>query len=134
MSLYKVQLFLCLVFGLALAACVLPGSGGITSLSAKDAGKTIHVKQGDLVEVALDGNPTTGYTWEALPGSSTVLQQQGQPEFKPDSNALGSGGLMTLRFKAVQAGTADLKLIYHRTFEPNVPPLQSFEVTIVVDR
>ena len=130
MSLYKVQLFLCLVFLLAVAACVLPGPGA-TSLTAKDAGSTIHVKQGDIVQVSLSGNPTTGYTWEAMPGSGGLVQQ-GEAEFKPDSSALGSGGVMTLRFKATQPGTTDLKLIYHRPFEPNVPPLQSFEVTIVV--
>ena len=129
---YKIQLFLCLLALLALVACVLPGAGPL-QLSGKDAGSTVHVKQGDIVEIALEGNPTTGYTWEAVPGSSRVMEQQGEAEFKPDSSALGSGGLITLRFKALQAGTADLKLIYHRAFEPNVPPLQSFEVTIVVD-
>ncbi len=132
MSLYKVQLLICVIFGLALAACALPGSSSTKTLTAKDAGATIHVKQGDLVDVTLEGNPTTGYTWEALPGSESILQQQGEPQFKPSSSALGSGGEMTLQFKAVEAGTADLKLVYHRSFEPNVPPLQSFEATIVV--
>lgn len=131
MSLYKVQLFLCLVFFLAVAACALPASG-TTSLTAKDAGSTIQIKQGDIVQVALNGNPTTGFTWEALPGSEGLVQQ-GEAEFKPDSNALGSGGNMTLQFKAVRPGTTVLKLIYHRPFEPNVPPLQSFEVTVVVE-
>ncbi len=130
MSLYKVQLFLCLVFFLALAACVLSGPAP-TSLTAKDAGSTVHVKQGDIVQVSLSGNPTTGYTWEVVPGGGGLVQQ-GEAEFKPESSALGSGGMMTLRFKATQPGTTDLNLIYHRPFEPNVPPLQSFEVTVVV--
>lgn len=129
---FKVQLFLCLVGLLALVACVLPGSGPV-QLTAGDAGSTVHVKQGATVEVSLEGNPTTGYTWETVPDRSSLLAQQGQPVFAADNNALGSGGMMTLRFRAVQAGTAPLKLIYHRTFEPGVPPLHTFDVTIIVD-
>lgn len=130
---YKVQLLICLLFFGALGACVLSG-GNATKLTAKDAGSTIYVKQGEVLEVTLEGNPTTGYTWEEPAGAGEVLAQQGEPEFKADSSALGSGGMMTLRFKAMQAGTYPLKLIYHRTFEPNVPPLQTYDVTIVVEQ
>ncbi len=129
---FKVQLFLCLVGLLALVACVLPGSGPM-QLTAKDAGSTVHVKQGATVAVSLDGNPTTGYTWEVAPDSGNLLAEQGDPKFAADSNSLGSGGTMTLSFKAVQTGTAPFKLIYHKTFEPNVAPIQTFDVTIVVD-
>ncbi len=115
-----------------LAACGAAGSDPV-KLTAKDAGTTLHLKQGDTFEIALEGNPTTGYTWEVAPGSGDVVALQGQPQFKADTNALGSGGIMTLQFKAVQQGTAALKLIYHRTFEAGVAPLQSFEVTIVVE-
>ena len=101
-------------------------------LTSRDNGSTVHVKQGETFEVALEGNPTTGYTWEVAGGSGDQVALQGQPEFKADSDALGSGGMMTLQFKAVQQGTAPLKLIYHRTFEPDVAPLESFEVTVVV--
>jgi inhibitor of cysteine peptidase len=129
---YKAHVFTFLVLCTALAACGLAGSDP-AKLTEKDAGSTIHVKQGDIVEVALNGNPTTGYTWEQAPGSGDLLAQQGDPAFKADSNALGSGGIMTLRFKALHSGTAPLKLIYHRTFEPNVAPLHTFEATVVVD-
>lgn len=115
-----------------LAACGAAGSDPV-SLTAKDAGTTVHLKQGDVLVISLEGNPTTGYTWEAAPGSSDLLVLQGEPQFKADSSALGSGGTMTLQFKAVKAGTAPLKLIYHRTFEPGVAPLQSFEVMVVVE-
>ncbi len=115
-----------------LAACGAAGSDPV-QLSAKDAGTTVQLKPGDVLVVSLEGNPTTGYTWETAPGSGDLVAQQGEPEFKADTSALGSGGVMTLRFTAVKQGTAPLKLIYHRTFEPGVAPLQSFEVTVVVE-
>ncbi len=128
----NVRLFACLVVYALLAGCGAQGADPVT-LTQKDAGTTVHVKQGSVVNITLEGNPTTGYTWEVAPEGSGGLAQQGEPSFKADSSALGSGGMMTLQFKAAQAGTTTLKLIYHRTFEPNVPPLQTFEVTIVVD-
>jgi inhibitor of cysteine peptidase len=129
---YKAHVFTFLVLCTALAACGLEGSDP-ARLTEKDAGSTIHVKQGDTVEVVLNGNPTTGYTWEEAPDSGDLLAQQGDAAFKADSNALGSGGVMTLRFKALHPGTNPLKLIYHRTFEPNVAPLHTFEATVVID-
>ena len=126
------QLVVCLIICAAMAACGARGSDSVT-LTQKDAGTTVHLKQGTNVNIALEGNPTTGYTWEVAPGGSSVLEQQGEPTFKPDSSAVGSGGMVTLQFKASQAGTINLKLIYHRTFEPNVAPLHTFEVTIVVE-
>ena len=132
MSTRKVQLFVCLVICAALSACAAKNSD-MVALTQKDAGTTVHVKQGSIVSIILEGNPTTGYTWEVAPGGSGSLEQQGESSFKADSSALGSGGMMTLQFKAAQAGTSTLKLIYHRSFEPNVAPLQTFEVTIVVE-
>jgi inhibitor of cysteine peptidase len=132
MLMNKRQLIACIVLCAALAACTGIGPSP-KKLTAKDAGSTIHVKVGDVIEVALDGNPTTGYTWEEAPGASELLAQQGEPEFKASSSAIGSGGTMTLRFKALQQGTYPLKLIYHRTFEPGVAPLQIFEANILVE-
>jgi len=106
----------------------------MTRLTAKDAGSTVTLRVGDSLEIALEGNPTTGYTWEIAPGAGALMEQWGEREFKPYSSALGSGGMFTLRFKAIQQGEAQLKLIYHRTFEPDVPPLQTFEIKLVVGK
>lgn len=103
-------------------------------ITESDAGLTVELRQRQILEVALQGNPTTGYTWEVVPGAESVLEQQGEPEFNADSNALGAGGLITLRFEAIEQGEATLSLIYHRTFEPGVAPLQTFEVKVVVGR
>jgi inhibitor of cysteine peptidase len=132
MSIRKAPLRISLIVCATLAACAVPGSD-LMKLTAKDAGSIVHVKQGDTVEISLECNPTTGYTWEVAPGGNEVLEPWGEAEFKPETSALGSGGIMTLRFKAAQAGASDLKLVYHRTFEPDVTPIQTFQVTVVVD-
>src|SRR5512143_609515 len=115
-----------------LTSCASATQPGLKQLTDKDAGSTVQLRIGDNLEVALVGNPTTGYTWEVSPAADALVEQQGEPQFKADSNAIGAGGIMTLKFKAVKEGAASLKLIDHRTFEPNVPPLQTFEVKLVI--
>ena len=116
----------------ALAGC--SGNADHIRLTAAAAGSTVNVRLGATLEISLEGNPTTGYTWELAPDVQELFVPEGEAEFKPDSTLLGSGGLVTLRFKAVQEGAAELKLIYHRTFEPNVPPLRTFAVHVVVGK
>ncbi len=106
---------------------------GITlRLTHADSGSTITLHPGDTLEIVLQGNPTTGYTWEVKPGSETLLKQQGEPTFTPDSKALGSEGRMSFRFDVVTVGKGALVLLYRRTFEPEARPLRTFGIRIVI--
>jgi inhibitor of cysteine peptidase len=100
-------------------------------LTDKDAGSTIKLKKGDALEIVLRGKPTTGYVWEIAPDSGSLLQA-GKWEFKPDGSIPGAGGVYIFGFMVIQQGEAQLKLIYHRTFEADTPPLQTFTVKLVV--
>jgi inhibitor of cysteine peptidase len=113
---------------LILAAC---GAGSM-QLHEQDAGRTIPMRQSDRLEVALLGNPTTGYTWEQAGGDDAVLRSAGEPAFQPASSAVGSGGVITFVFVASNPGQTTLTLVYHRAFEPNVPPLKTFQVGVIV--
>ena len=98
-----------------------------------DDGREMQFKKGQTLVVTLEGNPTTGYTWEVAETlDEQVLQQVGEPEFKAESEALGAGGVQILRFEAVNAGKTTLKLIYHRPWEKDVDPLQSYSIQVVV--
>jgi len=101
-------------------------------LTEADAGRLVELRVGDILEVILPGNPTTGFQWEFSEINSAILEPIGEPKFEPSSNAVGSGGNVTLRFETVGTGQTELKLIHHRPFEENVPPIQTFEVTITV--
>jgi inhibitor of cysteine peptidase len=97
-----------------------------------DSGSTIGLNVGDRFDVTLPGNPTTGYSWERVPGTPELLKQVGEPAFVPESEALGAGGRVTLTFEAVASGSGPLALIYHRPFEQETPPLNTFEVKVEV--
>jgi inhibitor of cysteine peptidase len=98
-----------------------------------DNGKTIQVKAGDQITIALEGNPSTGYTWEAADLDTSMFQQVGEIQFQGSNPGLvGSGGTLTLTFATLQAGTAPLTLVYHRPWETNVAPQSTFTVTVIV--
>lgn len=101
-------------------------------LTEADAGRSIELRVGDKLEVTLPGNPTTGFQWEVSVGDTAILRPSGEPEFEPSSSAVGSGGKITMHFEAVGTGQMRLTLIYHRPFEKDVPPAQTFEVTVTV--
>ncbi len=86
----------------------------------------------DRLEVVLEGNPTTGYQWEIDALDVSVIKPIGEPEFKPDSHAIGSGGKFTFVFEVITSSQTTLTLIYHRPFEKGVQPLKTFRATVVV--
>ena len=119
---------------LAMAACS-PASGTDSNISigAGDSGKTITLHEGDTLIVTLDGNTTTGYNWLLQTMDPAILKQIGEPAYAPESDSPGAPGRISLTFQAVKSGQADLVLNYIRSFEKDVAPLHTFEVTVVVE-
>ncbi len=116
---------------LAASLCI-SGCACAKPFTEKDNGKTVNLSTDDPFEVVLKGNPTTGYTWELEPFDTTVVKQLGEPNYQAERQAIGAGGLYTFRFQSVADGQTTLKFIYHRTFEKEIPPIQTFELKVVV--
>ncbi len=119
-------------FGMLLAALSACGATNEVKLDAGDDGSQVELDAGQTLVVSLEGNPTTGYTWEAAELDEQVLRQAGETEFKPESDAIGAGGVQTLRFETVNTGQTTLKLVYHRPWEEDVEPAETFSVQVVV--
>ena len=101
-------------------------------LSEADASRQVELHVGDILELTLPVNPTTGYQWETSDLDSAILRPVGEQTFEPSSNAVGSGGEVTLRFEAIGTGQTALKLILRRPFEKDVSPIQMFEAIVIV--
>ncbi len=127
-----IPLLLLLVVTMVLSGCQNPFVKGPVKLTETDAGSTVEMNVGDMLQVTLEGNPTTGYDWEMASGDAAVLEQLGASTYKADSDLMGAGGQVTLRFKAVAAGQTTLQLVYHRPWETDEPPAETFEVTVIV--
>lgn len=103
------------------------------TLTASDKGSQVSMKVGDQIVITLEGNPSTGYTWEAQSLDTTIFEQVGEATFvSSDPGLVGAGGSLTLTFKAVKAGTASLTLVYHRPWETGIAPMDTFSVSVTV--
>jgi inhibitor of cysteine peptidase len=93
----------------------------------------VRMKTGDTLEITLEGNPTTGYTWEKVEGDNAILSPQGDYKYTPAKPLAGSGGGgFVFTFLGAAAGKTKLRLIYHRTFGENIAPVEAFEVIVIV--
>src|SRR5512142_1190062 len=100
---------LIIVIVLALAITSGCGKSADVKLTAADNGKTVDVKSGELIVIELEGNPGTGYTWEAKDLDTSMFEPVGEPEFKSqDPDVVGAPASITLTFKSLKAGTAAL--------------------------
>lgn len=94
-------------------------------------GQTVELTNGDTLELQLTGNPTTGYNWETVDIDNAVLEQSGDPSFDPDTELLGSPGVITISYDTVAAGSSPLALEYKPVAGGEVA--NTFEVTVVVN-
>jgi inhibitor of cysteine peptidase len=121
-----------------LSGCSKPAESGAASGAATnavvvtkaDADKTVSTKPGQTLEVVLDANPSTGYTWQ-IAESPEFLKSEGEPTFESEAKegAVGAGGKQTLTFAVTAAGTGELSLTYSRPWE-SVAPAETFKVEV----
>jgi len=63
----------------------------------------------------------------------TFLRAEGEPEYEPSSDVIGSGGLYTFRFEVASIGEGELIFVYQRPWEEEVEPIEYFSVEIVIE-
>jgi inhibitor of cysteine peptidase len=102
------------------------------NLLGNDNGGQIELAKGQILVVTLESNPTTGYSWEVVSSEGSILRQVGEAEFNPQSDLIGAPGVEIFRFEAAGAGQTELKMVYHRPWEKDVEPLQTFSVQVTV--
>lgn len=113
------------------AACTTSSSNTV-NISEEDTSKTVEVNVGDILVISLEGNITTGYSWIPAPQDPILLEQVGDSEVTPASDAIGAPGTIVMKFKANDKGQTVLRLEYKRSWEEGVAPEKTFEVTVVV--
>jgi predicted secreted protein len=106
---------------------------GVTVVDEKTAGD-VNLKVGGKLEVHLDANHTTGYSWVQVPVEKPVLQKQGKVVYQqnPPDGKVGVGGVEIWKFKAFRAGKQSLRFEYRRPWEKTASAAKalSFDVTV----
>ncbi len=99
-------------------------------LTEVDSGKTISLSPGEQFELALYGNPTTGYQWEIQSYDAGLISPVDNPGFAQSTSLVGAGGVFKFTFQATAPGNTPLKLVYHRPFEKKAKPLRKFSIAV----
>jgi predicted secreted protein len=79
-------------------------------------GGSVELKMGDILEVHLRANPTTGYKWHVHPNSTRLLRLVGQSQTQVREPGVGRPILQVFRFQAVAIGDGVLLLHYIRAW------------------
>lgn len=106
-------------------------------LTMRQNGSTVIVKPGDKIVILLDGNITTGYSWEVGTIDETFLKQYGEPTYREKYNPRGLEGVpgkFEFTFEALRIGKTSLRLIYQQPFEKDVEPEKTFTITVDISK
>ena len=120
-----------MIIGIALLL-LLAGCEKKVNVDYGSNGGSVNIEKGQVLVLKLESNPTTGYDWEIINLDTTILKQVGEVGYKSDSMLTGSGGADSWTFEAVDSGVMYLQLMYHRSWEKDTPPINTFDLEIVV--
>lgn len=103
-------------------------------------GRTVKLKVGESLEIALGENPTTGYRWRLRVAAMDTAMDAAEEKahsacvFVKDSyepghtKVSGQGGIRRWQFQAVAAGVCKIELEYRRPWEQNKLPERTFRI------
>lgn len=92
------------------------------------------LRKGDIVEVILNANPSTGYKWqiENIDNSKIKIVDETYTAKIVNKDVVGSGGKKIYLFKAINKGNTVIELKYFRPFEKEIPPKKKFHINLEI--
>jgi inhibitor of cysteine peptidase len=108
-----------------------PVQSVITTLNESSSGTTFTAAVGQLIEIVLQENGTTGYSWNKVSIGDPVWKLLDETTVYP-SQLIGAGGTRHYLFRAVQAGSGAIQLTYNRSWETGVAPAETYTLNLTV--
>jgi len=123
----------CLVLGFSLWSPLYARHPKMIQVDRSYDGREVTIAVGEIVEISLAENPTTGFRWdlEVKPEPACTLVRS---TFEPATGPPGKGGTHRWQFRAVRSGTGEIVLEYRRPWERNTPPGQTFKLSLRVQK
>ena len=97
-----------------------------------DAANPVVVQSGEEIFIALQSNPSTGYSWTQQTGDGAVLAYEGNVRQNPAAATPGAPGQQIFIYHANRSGTSTITFQYSRPFEPNAAAARMLTFTIQV--
>jgi inhibitor of cysteine peptidase len=105
------------------------------NLSLDYTGRQIELTKGQTFNVTLETNPSTGYSWEVVELNTNLLQKIGEADSEPsitNEQLVGAPVMHTFQFEVINTGQTTLKIVYRRSWEQEVAPVNTFSIDIFV--
>ena len=99
----------------------------------KDKGSTVHLKTGDVLEIRLNSNPTTGYEWYVHKQSTALLKLSGESQTEATQPGVGRPIVQIFKFETRGKGTGVLLLHYVRSWEKPDSNEQQFDLHVTIE-
>lgn len=103
-------------------------------LSMGDAGGSVRVPAGGVIELRLPENPTTGYRWTLPPDSCTEMIEDRNAAPVGGAGVVAGVGAASERvflFRLKGGAPLHLRLDLTRAWEEGAPPESRFEIELV---
>lgn len=99
-----------------------------------DEDRVVHLHVGQILQVALPENPSTGYCWSTpqITGDAVVLQDDAGKYEPAAGNRPGSAGTRLFRFLARVRGQATLQSSYRRPWVSDAPSVREYVLQVQV--
>lgn len=95
-------------------------------------GQLITLRKGDKLQVRLEENATTGYSWTVLNQNPLVCRQLSDEFMGPNSTLVGAPGIRVMTFEAIAPGDGVLLFNYLRPWEKDRQPAAKVTLPIRV--
>lgn len=135
-----------LVSLLVLSACASSSVPGAPEPEASVAvvravqGQDMALKVGQVLEIALQSNPSTGYAWNITQDGQPQLLAIPLPATAPEAASrdgappmVGSPVIARWHFRAQEPGRTHIRMVYQRPWQTDVPPVETAEFTVEVN-
>lgn len=103
-----------------------------TKLTQADEGKSISIKMGDVMEISLNENSSTGFRWSLEKSNDEILELLNSDYIQAFGSEVGSGGKRIWKFKAKKSGDVLLVLKRWRAWEGDKSIVERFDAIIRV--
>lgn len=130
----KILIFLLITLILAACARQTPQPPVEVMITEQPVEQSVGLEVGNILEVVLPANPSTGYRWEVGLYNHSVLKQVGEPEFIQTSTNLGAEEDQVFHFEAIDTGETELKFEYRQPYEPEAEVQKTFSASVTVTR
>jgi inhibitor of cysteine peptidase len=128
----KLMMVVAFVFIAVLSSC---SGGGEGIKTYTDANQPVEVGVNGQFVIALESNPTTGYSWQESHDEAMV--KLGDKSYKQggsgEKSLVGAGGTEYFTFQALKKGGTKITLVYRRTSEQPSPQDKTSVFTVKIN-